>query len=70
MRVGRSDYDLNDRLKDHLGSYKHFKYGFWKTPAEAYAHECRLYHDFSPPDNAIHPDRPEGSTLRCPVCAS
>lgn len=65
-RVGRSDTDLNDRLHDYKGDYAKFKYGFLETPKEAFFKECNLYHDFDPPDNRIHPDRPDGTNLRCP----
>lgn len=66
--VGRSDSDLNDRLKDHVGNYSHFKYGFFNTPDLAFAKECRLFHDFDTNANQVHPARPKGSLVRCPVC--
>jgi hypothetical protein len=69
FRAGRSDVHLNKRLHDYVGMYKAFKYGFAPSAAEAFQKECRLYHDFSPPDNAIHPDRPEGANWTCPCCA-
>lgn len=69
-RVGRSDTDLNDRLKDHLGHYQHFKYGFFNTKLEAYQRECTMFHEFSPPDNVIHPDAPNGLFVTCPVCGN
>jgi hypothetical protein len=68
--VGRSDDDLNARLKQHLGKYQHFKYAFFPTAKAAFDKECALYHDFKPSDNAIHPARPQGSMLRCPVCGA
>lgn len=68
--VGRSDTDLNRRLKEHLGSgYKRFKYSYASTPEEAFDKECRNYHDFTPRDNGNHPDRPRGATWRCPQCS-
>lgn len=68
--VGRSDVDLNGRLKDWVGSYKHFKYAFYPTPDVAYQKECRLYHDFGTSANQVHPARPQGSAARCAVCGS
>lgn len=67
--VGRSDTDLNDRLKDHAdaGKYSHFKYDYF-TVKEAFEKECSLYHDFEPSGNKNHPDRPNGKNYRCPVC--
>jgi len=66
-RVGRSDSDLNDRLKDHVGKYKRFKFGYSASAKAAFEKECTLYHDFDPPDNPIHPDRPNGTNWKCPV---
>ena len=70
--VGRSDSDLNDRLKDWTGTkYKHFKYGFLETSKAAFDKECILFHDFGGTDkldNEIHPDRPNGSGWRCLRC--
>jgi len=70
--VGRSDTDLNDRLKDWEGSkYTHFKFGFFETAKAAFEKECTVFHDFGGSaklDNDIHPDRPNGSGWRCPRC--
>jgi len=65
-RVGRSDFDLNNRLHDYEGQYTHFKYAFYPTKKAAYEKECELYHDFSPRDNILHPDRPTGTDYTCP----
>lgn len=67
-RVGRSDVDLNDRLKDYVGQYTAFKARYYPNASAAFEKECHLFHDFSPPDNAIHPDRPAGSNWLCPRC--
>jgi hypothetical protein len=67
-RVGRSDNDLNARLKNYIGGkYKYFKFGYSPSAKAAFEKECRLYHDFNPPDNVIHPDRPNGANWKCPV---
>ena len=69
--VGRSDTDVNGRLKTHLPKkYTHFKYAFFPTAKDAYLKECRLYHDFSPPDNEIHPAAQENTYINCPVCGA
>jgi hypothetical protein len=66
--TGRSDDDLPGRLSDHLGKgYQYFKYGYFKTAQAAFNRECRIYHDFEPPDNKIHPARPESLNCDCPV---
>jgi hypothetical protein len=66
--VGRSDDDLAARLQQHVVKpYLQFKYGFFSSAKAAFDKECHLYHDFSPPDNKIHPARPNGTTHPCPV---
>ena len=66
-RVGRSDKDVNARLKTYVGKYKYFKYGYSSSAKAAFEKECELYHDWNPPDNTIHPDRPEGTGWKCPI---
>ena len=66
--VGRSDSDLNGRLLQHDGVYSQFMYGYYYSSKAAYEKECRLYHQFTPPDNDIHPARPSGTNHTCPVC--
>jgi hypothetical protein len=67
-RVGRSDGDLAQRLMSHLNKYSSFMYSYCVSQKAAFEAECDLYHDFNPPDNAIHPDRPNGSGWKCPRC--
>ncbi|KAA3634063.1 MAG: hypothetical protein DWP97_07820 [Calditrichaeota bacterium] len=66
-RIGRSDNDINNRLHDYVGDYVHFKYRYYDTKKAAFEKECSLYHDFEPPDNVIHPDRPNGTYYSCPI---
>jgi hypothetical protein len=66
--VGRSDSDVNSRLKKHVGKYKHFKYDYFSSPKAAFEKECNMYHDFSNLDNDVHPARPAGSSWTCPRC--
>ena len=66
--AGRSDVDVADRLKDHIGSYRRFKYEYYPSAKAAFEKECRVYHDFKPKDNKVHPARPTGSGWGCPVC--
>lgn len=66
--VGRSDTDVANRLQQHVGNYAQFKFDYFQSESAAYKKECQLYHDFDPPDNQIHPAKPEGSSLSCPVC--
>jgi len=67
-RTGRSDVDVRGRLKWYLGKYHRFWFSYASSPKDAFEKECYLWHDLSPTDNIIHPDRPNGSGWRCPVC--
>lgn len=70
--TGRSDTDLNGRVKDWVSSkYPHFKYGFFDTPKAAFDRECGIFHEFGETnllDNDIHPARPKGSDWKCQHC--
>jgi len=70
--VGRSDDDINGRLKKWVGSkYKRFKFGYFGSPKAAFEKECNIYHDFGEKellDNDIHPDRPANANWKCPRC--
>jgi hypothetical protein len=66
QRIGRSDTDLNARLHDYEGQFASFKYGFVDSKQLAYHLECELYHDYDPPGNKIHPDKPNGTNHNCP----
>lgn len=71
--VGRSDDDVAGRLQSWTGKprYTYFKFGYFASAQAAFERECRMFHDFGGTeklDNAIHPDRPSGSSAVCPVC--
>lgn len=70
--VGRSDIDVCAELKSKpVGvTHRRFKFSYANSAKEAYEKECVNYHDFSPPENKIHPDRPKGTSLTCPVCGN
>ena len=67
-RVGRSDVNLNKRLRDYVGQYPYFKADYFPSAKAAFEKECHLFHDFQPADNELHPDRPKGSNWTCPRC--
>jgi len=71
--VGRSDDDINSRLKDWVGSkYSKFKFEYYDSPKAAFEKECNLYHDFGGKeklDNDKHPERPDGTNWQCPRCS-
>lgn len=68
--VGRSDINLKQRLKQWAkeNDLPLFKYSYVTSPKAAFEKECENYHDFNPPRNEIHPDRPDGTNWKCSVC--
>jgi predicted GIY-YIG superfamily endonuclease len=71
--VGRSDTDLNRRLKDHTSEgYTHFMYSYALSIEIAYIKECHDYHAFVDKhfrlDNENHPAKPENINSQCPYC--
>jgi len=68
--AGRSDVDLQGRLLDHVNTgYQQFWFAYATSPKDGFEKECHLFHDYNPPDNKIHPQRPVGSDWRCPRCS-
>lgn len=72
LYVGRSDTNLNDRIRHGIGYYEMFKFSYAENAKEAFEKECLNYHDFGGDEgllhNEMHPDRPEGKDYECPVC--
>lgn len=70
--VGRSDDDVNSRLHDWTDAgFKRFKFSYATSAKAAFEKECRNYHDFGGSrklKNKVHPDRPNGTHWKCPVC--
>lgn len=68
--VGRADSDVNARLKSWVGKTKRplFKFSYATSAKAAFEKECNNYHDFNPPSNDVHPDRPNGTNWKCPRC--
>ena len=68
--VGRADLDVNGRLKSWVGKTKHplFKFSYATSAKSAFEKECENYHDFDPPENDVHPDKPSGTNWKCPHC--
>lgn len=68
--VGRSDYDLRERIKASAQEghgYRYFWFQYSTSAMDGYRLECLLYHEYRPADNSIHPAVPQGSNWRCPV---
>ena len=71
--VGRSDTDLNVRLKSWVGKgYAYFWFEYASSPKAAFERECGIWHQNGGPqgklDNKNHPQRPAGTDWRCPIC--
>lgn len=68
--IGRSDTDVNKRLKNWIGNTKRslFKFSYATSPKAAFEKECENYHDFNPPGNDVHPQRPDKTNWKCPRC--
>ena len=68
--VGRADSDVNERLKSWLEKTKRplFKFSYATSAKATFEKECENYHDFDPPANDVHPDRPNGTYWKCPRC--
>ena len=80
--IGRSDSDVNDRLKKQLSVTKNiiskyetknlsFKYSYASSPKEAFEKECYNYHNFvnsKKLGNNQHPERSGDEEWKCPIC--
>ena len=70
--VGRSDRDLQSRIRDHIGSgYTRYWFAGTTTALEAYVFECRYFQMRGGSlrlDNLINPAIPVDSWATCPVC--
>lgn len=69
--VGRSDDDINGRLKEWVGKYPRFKFEYYDSPRAAFKKECSLYHGFGEKetlDNDKHPERSKNKNWKCPRC--
>lgn len=68
--VGRADSDLNSTLKakEEETDFTKFKFIYTDSAEEAFTKECEIYHDFEPPANEGHPQRPEHAYWKCPRC--
>lgn len=66
--VGRAEKDVREKLREQIGSAMLFKYSCTPTSEAAFHKECELFHDFKPPGNRMHPDRPPRTSWECPRC--
>ena len=70
QRVGRSDTDLNARLKsdEYKGKYHQFNAWYYPNADAAFHAECELFHAFGGTNNPNHPARPFGKNHKCNHC--
>jgi hypothetical protein len=66
--IGRADGDLPVRLMRHIGREREFKYASLTSVIDAFDAECRLFHSLALLKTRVHPARPAGMSLSCPVC--
>lgn len=68
--VGRSDNDLQveilAKVKEFSQKYNKFMARYANDAKEAFEKECKNYHEFVPKENTNHPDKPNGTNLKCP----
>jgi len=70
-RVGRSDTNLNARLKsaEYRGNFRQFKARYCPSAEQAFHEECALWHAYGTgKGNPYHPARPAGINIRCKHC--
>lgn len=69
--IGRSDFDLRNRLIRHALNNKaqYFEYMVLDSREKAFNLECSLFHALSGEiSNKIHPDNPNNIRISCPIC--
>lgn len=65
--VRHVDGDLGAVLRQYIGSYKVFRFKFFRSTHNAYDRECEIYHKFNPRDNTDHPTKPKNTKFICPI---
>jgi hypothetical protein len=68
-RVGRADRDVASELAAFIAQYDAFKVRIYDSTRRAFEKECRLFHEFAPPESPAHPVRPKGTRFVCPVAS-
>jgi hypothetical protein len=70
QRVGRSDDNLNSRLKssEYRGLFREFKACYCSSDEEAFHSECELWHAYGGTLNPNHPAMPKGKFIVCRLC--
>lgn len=66
--LGASYEDLQRELCERIGTAPYFKFREHTDPEKAFLQLCELFHAFHPSGNFLHPERPKGSRISCPIC--
>jgi hypothetical protein len=66
--IGAGFEDVRSDLLNRIGTAGRFKVALTPTPAAAFLRQCQLFHQFRPAGNFLHPERPAGTKLLCPLC--
>lgn len=66
--AGNATADLRTSLLDRIGTAQMFKMLRLENPQAAFEKVCEVFHDFHPPGNFLHPERPQGTSWQCPRC--
>lgn len=66
--LGASYEDLREELCARIGTAPYFKFREHTDPEKAFLQLCELFHAFHPSGNFLHPERPKGSRIGCPLC--
>lgn len=66
--VGGSYSALDVDLCNRIGTAPSFKFSAISDPDVIFLRHCELFHTFQANGCVMHPERPRGSKLKCPVC--
>ena len=74
--IGRSDSGLKKEIRQQWTNkvvngnkrYTHFRYKEAVSVKAAYEQECKDFHNYDGLDNIYHPDVPDGTDYKCPIC--
>lgn len=67
--VGYAFKDLRQLLFDRIGTALAFKFVIEPGAEAVFNTACRLFHDFRPIGNSLHPERSPGTDWLCARCA-
>ncbi|MEO0073352.1 MAG: hypothetical protein ABIK43_01655 [candidate division WOR-3 bacterium] len=69
--VARTESNLREAIKSHWNKYEFFWYEPAVSPRDAYVNQCYVYHRYADKGeltDVSHPQPPEKTDVKCPVC--